>query len=258
MRNGEVSVTAQRVAAHRLGFDRIPAPYGDPAADERLSRDVAGDSATESVQWMTAYLSARTAFFDRAVVAALDRGVRQVVLAAAGYDGRAWRYAKPGVRWFEVDHPATQRDKRNRLNRLGIDSDQVTFVPADFVVDQVGARLTAAGIDAIRTSLVLCEGVAVYLDLPVLTALLHGLAEVAGEHSRLVISLSVDTGSAGLAGRRAQLQASVAALGEPARTVLTADDADQLLVSTGWRPVAAAQERARRAGLITAEIAHRG
>ena len=31
---GQVSVTAQRVAAHRLTFDRIPAPYGDPAADD--------------------------------------------------------------------------------------------------------------------------------------------------------------------------------------------------------------------------------
>jgi hypothetical protein len=37
-----VSVTARRVAAHRLTFDRIPAAYGDPVADEALARDVAG------------------------------------------------------------------------------------------------------------------------------------------------------------------------------------------------------------------------
>lgn len=123
-------MTAQRVAAHRLTFDRMAAPYGDPAADERLSRDVAGGSTTGSAQRMAAYLAARTTFFDRAVVTALDRGVTQVVVAAAGYDGRAWRYAKPGVRWFEVDHPDTQRDKQARLHRLGIDSDQVTFVSA--------------------------------------------------------------------------------------------------------------------------------
>ncbi|MGH9306009.1 MAG: class I SAM-dependent methyltransferase, partial [Acidimicrobiales bacterium] len=102
------SVTAQRVTANRLTFDRIPAPYGDPAADERLSRDVAGELNTRAGERMVAYLAARTSFFDRAVVTALHRGVTQVVVAAAGYDGRAWRYSKPGVRWFEVDHPDTQ------------------------------------------------------------------------------------------------------------------------------------------------------
>jgi len=63
---------------------------------------------------MHEYIRARTAFFDRVVVSAIDRGVAQVVIGGAGYDGRAFRYAKPGVRWFEVDHPATQADKRAR------------------------------------------------------------------------------------------------------------------------------------------------
>ena len=35
------SVTARRVAAHRLGFSRVPAPYGTPAADEAVAADVA-------------------------------------------------------------------------------------------------------------------------------------------------------------------------------------------------------------------------
>jgi Leucine carboxyl methyltransferase len=48
------------------------------------------------------YLRARAAFFDRVVVNALGRNVSQVVSVAAGYDGRALRYAKPGVRWFEL------------------------------------------------------------------------------------------------------------------------------------------------------------
>jgi len=259
MRDGEVSMTARRVAEHRLSFDRVPASYGDAAADERLSRDVAGESRSASGERMVGYLAARTGFVDRAVVTALDRGITQVVVAAAGYDGRAWRYAKPGVRWFEVDHPDTQRDKQSRLHRLGVDADQVTFVPADFVVDPVGSRLVAAGLDSNRTSLMLCEGVAAYLDRPVLIALLEGSAEVAAVGSRLVISLSVATGSPGLADRRAQFQAGVAAVGEPARMVLTADDAGPLLVAAGWAPVSTppdsgpARERARKAGFLIAD-----
>lgn len=261
MRDCEASATAQRVAAHRLSFDRVFASYGDPVADERLSRDVASDTTTGSGGRMVAYLATRTAFFDRAVVDTLDRGVTQVVVAAAGYDARAWRYAKPGVRWFEVDHPDTQRDKQHRLHKLGINTDQVTFVPADFAVDHVGTRLADAGIERDCESLMLCEGIAVYLNRPVLTAVLLGLREVAAPGSYLAISLSVDTGSAELAERRAQFQAGVAALGEPVHTVLTAAEAEPLLVAAGWHPLHAARDsepskgRARRAGLVIAAAA---
>src|SRR5580704_11777493 len=117
MEEGGPSVTASRVAAHRLGFARAATDYGDPAADEALAADVAAGRAAPANR-MHDYLAARTSFFDRTVVSALDRGVRQVVVGAAGYDGRAFRYAKPGVHWYEVDHPATQRDKQERLARL--------------------------------------------------------------------------------------------------------------------------------------------
>ena len=97
MRDGQVSVTAQRVAAQRLTFGRVPAPYGDPAADDTLARDVAAAVSTEPGP-LSDYLRARTRFFDQVVTGALTRGCDQVVIGAAGYDGRALRYAKPGVR----------------------------------------------------------------------------------------------------------------------------------------------------------------
>jgi methyltransferase (TIGR00027 family) len=199
---------------------------------------------------MVPYLAARTTFFDRVVVRAIDAGVTQLVIAAAGYDGRALRYDKPGVRWFEVDHPDTQRDKRARLDRLGIATDHIAFVPADFAVDDVATALRDAGHDDSRTTVFLCEGVAVYLDLGVLEALLRGLRARANERSRLAISLSVDTGSAALTERRARFGAAVAAIGEPARTVLTVDDAASLFERSDWAR-ASGSERAGRAGLVT-------
>ena len=144
MEDGGPSVTARWVAAHRLGFTRVAAEYGDPAADEALAADVAAGRAVPANR-MHDYLAARTAFFDRTVTGALGRGVRQVVVGAAGYDGRAFRYAKPGVRWFEVDHPATQRDKLERLERLGIDASHVRFVEADFTRDPVAGCCARPG-----------------------------------------------------------------------------------------------------------------
>src|SRR4051812_28646360 len=252
MRIGEASETARRVAARRLTFDRAPASYGDPAADEALSRDVAGALAGHLHESrMTRYLAARTAFFDRVVVGAIERGVTQLVVAAAGYDGRAFRYAAPGVQWFEVDHPDTQADKRERIERLGLEAAHIAFVAADFTVDDVAAGLAAAGHDATTPSVVLCEGVAVYLDLPVLESLLRSLRTAAAPGSTLAISLSVS--GTGIATRLA-FQSAVAALGEPARTTLTADAARSLLADTGWtQRINADNERARGAGLVLAD-----
>lgn len=108
MRDGAPSRTAQHVAAYRLGFERLPAPFGDSESDERLARDLLAELDFEPEERMAGYLRVRTSFFDRVVLNALNRGTTQVAAIGAGYDGRALRYAKPGVRWFEVDHPVTQ------------------------------------------------------------------------------------------------------------------------------------------------------
>jgi methyltransferase (TIGR00027 family) len=261
MEDGAPSVTARRVAAHRLGFDRVATGYGDPAADEALAADVVG-GLTVPAGRMHDYLAARTAFFDRAVTGAIDRGVRQVVTGAAGYDGRALRYAKPGVRWFEVDHPATQRDKLGRLDRLGITAPGVRFVEADFTRDPVADRLREAGLDPAVPSLFLLEGVAVYLEAAVLENVLDQFRQVAGTGSQLAISVSVSRAVGDVS--RARFQAAVAAMGEPARSAFEAGQAETLLARTGWQVAdsgpggarretsAARRERLRSAGLLTA------
>ena len=76
MEDGGPSVTARRVAAHRLGFARVVTDYGDPAADEALAADVAAGQVAPANR-MHDYLAARTSFFDRTVVGAIDRAVRQ-------------------------------------------------------------------------------------------------------------------------------------------------------------------------------------
>ena len=196
MKDGVASQTARNVAARRLTYERVPADYGQPEADIALMRDVAA-GLEASPGRMHEYIRTRTAFFDRVVVRAVDAGVRQVVVGAAGYDGRSLRYAKPGVRWFEVDHPATQADKLERLGRLGIDAAHVRFVAADFREDPVAARLREAGLDVRRPALFLFEGIAVYLEDSVTESVLAQFREVTVAGSLLAISVSVSSGSSG-------------------------------------------------------------
>ena len=253
MREGTASQTARSVAAHRLEFTRAAAGYGDPDADDELSRDVADGLAPRRGR-MHEYLRARTAFFDRVLTDCLGQGVRQVVVGGAGYDGRALRYAKAGVRWFEVDHPATQADKRERLTRLGIAAEHMSFVPADFTADGVAEPLLAAGFDPGAPALFLFEGVAVYLTQPVTARVLAGFRMVAADGSLLAISVSVGDPDAPA---RARFRARVAELGEPARSVLTAGAATRLLADAGWE-ITGTSGRHQSAGLLLASAAPGG
>ena len=241
----EPSRTARVVAAHRLAAEREYVPYGDPDADDALAADVASGIDVDPASRIARYLRGRTRAFDRAITRAIARGNRQVVSLGAGYDGRALRFAREGVRWFEVDHPLTQADKLERLERLGIDASAVTFVGSDFETDDVDSTLISAGFAPDVASLFFCEGVLAYLTPQMATRLLSDVRSLATPGTRLVVSLRPRTGSSpegvfSLADR-------VARVGEPLR--LGDIDHDALLAGARWRPVETSAGAAR-VGLV--------
>lgn len=235
--------------------------FGRPDDDAALARDVAGTTAASTGR-MHAYLIARTAFFDSVVLAALERGIAQVVLLGAGYDGRALRFANGTTRWFEVDHPATQQDKLARLGRLGIAS-PATFVPADFRTDDAAGLLRDRGFEAGRPALFVLEGVASYLESDVLASLLGSMGRLAAPGSQLAVSVGIDRSQLRIRSRlRARrFRRAVASLGEPIRNTLGPRDVDALLEGAGWRRCSLARPAeapdgggmTRRLGLVLAE-----
>jgi O-methyltransferase involved in polyketide biosynthesis len=81
------------------------------------------------------YMIARTAYFDRLFLDALKDKTAQIVLLGAGYDTRAYRFAREnhGTRIFELDIPPTQERKKECIKKARIDvPEQVRFVPIDF------------------------------------------------------------------------------------------------------------------------------
>jgi methyltransferase (TIGR00027 family) len=175
----------------------------------------------------------RTQFVDAEVTRALSDGVNQVVVVGAGYDARSLRFRQPGVRWFEVDHPATQPDKRRRMQHVCADLDLVEFVAADLSVDDIRSRLEQAGHDASRRSLFVCEGLFAYLPQEVVSSLCERLFERAAPRSVLVASVLVVP-----AGRRGPLQAAVdvalAAMGERRQGIFHPGDVEVLFGDAGW------------------------
>jgi methyltransferase (TIGR00027 family) len=264
MREDGPSFTARGVAVARSQLERPSTPTGDPAADERLTATLIDgfvDDARrrdDGVRFFR-YMEVRTAFFDDAVLRAVQDGFPQIVILGAGYDGRALRFRAPGTRFFEVDHPATQRDKRARLAAVDANEQGITFVSADFTEPGLADALHAAGHDATTPSQFLCEGVLRYLPEEWFRALLQAAAERAAPGSRFAVSISTREAEATGAAWEAeeQRQRALADIGEPVLTVPSRATALRWLEDAGWTienigEVADAAPATRRGRLLVA------
>ncbi len=120
-------------------------------------------------------MAVRTEFFDRTLDDACDR-LQQVVVLGAGWDTRAWDERWSHLKFFEVDAPATQQEKREALASAGVDASHVTFVPVDFNETSWLPAITDAGFDPTRPTYILWEGVSMYLDEAVIRETLQAVA----------------------------------------------------------------------------------
>ena len=106
----------------------------------------------------------------------------QYVILGAGLDSFAWR--RPdllrSVRVFEVDHPASQAWKLERVGDLGLPlSDSQVFVPVDFEAGPLRDALRAAGLDWGQPALFSWTGVAPYLTAQAIESTLRTAAGAA-------------------------------------------------------------------------------
>jgi methyltransferase (TIGR00027 family) len=129
----------------------------------------------------------RVNHFDAELAAAAERGVDQVLLVGAGYECTAQRHPElDGVRFYEVDHPATQTAKLRVLGAAGIPTDGVSYLPVDLETQSLSAALEDTGFDPGRPCLIGWHGVSFFLRPAAFRAALAGMAVVSAPGSRLV------------------------------------------------------------------------
>jgi methyltransferase (TIGR00027 family) len=225
-----LSRTGQAVALMRADMIRPHTPNGDPDAQRSLCAGMRPTNVTRPG------IIGRTRFFDAQVLAALEAGVRQVVICGAGYDDRALRFRTPGVTFFELDHPVTQADKRRRLAAMSADLTGIELIGADFREGDVATFLQRHGHDPTAPSVMLTEGLLVYLDRATGDHLLTGLRSRAATGSTLVASLAVhrpglDSDHVTAVANASRPNAEV----EPWRTIMPAAEYVAAVERCGWR-----------------------
>ena len=163
----------------------------------------------------------------------------QYVILGAGLDSFAWR--RPdllrSLRVFEVDHPASQAWKLERVRDLALPlSDAQVFVPADFEAEPVQDALRTAGFDPGQPTLFSWTGVAPYLTAQAIASTLRTVAGAAAG-SEVVFSYLAEEAVLDDVGREfIRIYAPLAAsLGEPLQPGWPAMEIEQLISRSGLK-----------------------
>jgi methyltransferase (TIGR00027 family) len=162
-----------------------------------------------------AAMQIRTRVIDDELDRFLAAGGRQLVLLGAGFDARAHRLAERlgDARVFEVDHPATQRLKRDRFGEA-----RATYVAWNFERDpmrELPARLGSLGHDPKQPTFTIWEGVTIYLTEGAIESTAATVRAYSAAGSRLCFTY---TDKRALASKRLRgriLAAAVRRVGEP-------------------------------------------
>lgn len=195
---------------------------------EQAAREGKRSMGVEMARVMADLIALRTAAIDSGVRDAIAAGATQLVILGAGYDGRAWRMRElAGVKVFEVDHPATQGDKRARVAELPPATGIVSFVPIDFERESLGTVLDRAGHDRSSPTCWIWEGVVMYLTRDAMRATLGGIASRSAGGSTLIVNYHT-------AHRRFLMRLIFRLIGEPQISAWTREEMAAELRSAGF------------------------
>jgi len=248
MQPGEPSRTALGAAEHRAVHQVLEGGsiFADPLAVRILGADaeaaVRDAESNPSSRRLRLFVAVRTRFAEDALAAAVARGVRQLVVLGAGLDTYAYRNPfTESLHVFEVDHPATQAWKRQRLAEAAIPlPSTLTFAPVDFERETLADGLAAAGFDIAERSFFTWLGVVPYLTEQAVFSTLEFIAGLpGGAHVVFDYSNPVAPGSGRdkYATAHEALATRVASIGEAFKSYFETDSLLAKLMALGFRDI---------------------
>lgn len=261
MIEGQPSQTAFMVAVHRAHhFLTAPEPK---ILRDSLALPLSGTETPEAVQGFMDMMAVRFAqlsdketadIFVRRIVdsvcmrsrvveeilaASRARDMQQLVVLGAGLDSTAYRCTDltAGLEVFEVDHPATQIWKRERLASAGIDiPDNLRFVSFDFENQTLAEALAAGGVRTDRMTVFTWLGVHMYLTDAAVKATLAVLGSYPEGSDLIMDFISPDYVQTGglVEDSVDHLAKVVTEMGEPIKSRYHEAELEEMLVASGF------------------------
>jgi methyltransferase (TIGR00027 family) len=218
-----LATSLMRAAHTRLDpHPLINDPWGDRLVPESAKRALAtsNEMLDESLMRSRSYANVitRTRYAEDALKAAVSKGVRQYVLIGAGFDSFSLRRPAfaANLQIFEIDFPATQRLKLERIGACGMAfPDGVHFVEADLSVESVAEALARSSFETTRLTFFSWLGVTMYLTREANLATLRSIASCSPAGSEVVFTYLDARLFQAQSDSFRELQRRVAAMGEP-------------------------------------------
>ena len=139
---------------------------------------------------MANWIVGRTRYIDDFLKAQIKEGTKQLVILGAGFDTRACRFheLEEQLRFFELDDLATLKFKvaRARIALRRSMPRNLVYVPIDFTVDRLEAKLIPKIYDRNLKTLFIWEGVTMYLTAEAVDQTLAYIAGNSGKGSSVV------------------------------------------------------------------------
>ena len=184
----------------------------------------------------------RARYTEDQLMEAAKAGVDQYVILGAGLDTFALRRKDLAdrMRVFEVDHPATQEMKRQKVMKAnGSVPSNLTFVPVDFENERLDEELVKAGFDPQSPAFFSWLGVTYYLTQEAIRDTLDRIAEISAAGSRIVFDFKIARQmiSEEWSTLAEKMEGFVARRGEPMLTDFTPQSLSDMMVRHGYKEV---------------------
>jgi methyltransferase (TIGR00027 family) len=247
MIEGRPSRTAQRVAIRRAAHQLFDSPkvLEDPLAVRIVGREAASsisaiaDRLSPTARYMRAFMAVRARFAEDELALAVRRGTAQFVILGAGLDTFAYRNPFPNLRVFEVDHPATQEWKRQRLTAENIAiPGSVTYAAVDFNHQTLADGLRGANFQADQPAFFSWLGVTMYLEPQTVLDTLRLIHTMSPENG-IVFDYAVQRHLLNTMGKLIfdAITSRVAKAGEPFRGLFVPSELNAAISQIGYRHI---------------------
>lgn len=178
----------ERICYDPFARDFLP-PGFTVIGESEIPEETALNIFKDIVPGFHEFFLARTRYIDDYLQQFINKGLEQLVILGAGYDSRAYRFdeLKNRVKIFELDHPATQNMKKEKLIEIfQMLPDHVTYVPVDFHKQNLQSCLFESGYDSHMKTLFIWEGVTMYVEAGAVDETLLFISKNSGNGSAVI------------------------------------------------------------------------
>ncbi|WLR42834.1 class I SAM-dependent methyltransferase [Bacillus carboniphilus] len=203
-----------------------------------FNKDLEGEKEEEILQWiihvqLAPITLSRSAFCENILFNEVKGGVNQYLILGAGFDTFCFRYPefKKALNVFEIDYPATQQFKKERLSHLDLESpSNLHFIPMDFTKGFSLQQLKKNGLYQTKTFSSLL-GVSYYLTKNEFVTLFEEIFEYVPSGSSIVFDYADETllEEKGLFNRVENMVKMAEVSGEPMKSCFSRNEIEEVL-----------------------------